>query len=332
MTWQLALMMLPGLIIGLTVHEFAHAWSASLLGDQFPRRQGRVSLNPLRHLSPLGTLAIFLLGFGWGRPVMTNLYNFRNPKRDFLICSLAGPAANIIVVLACLGLMLLTRYSSALGQRGEPWLIGAHEFLTYVVIINIILATLNLLPIPPLDGSKIWPCLIPGARATMSKTATWVSVAVLVVLLSTNSLSPLIHGVIGHAMVLFPSMQLEQFSELRDKGRSEFAGGNLPAALDCFERAVRLRPWSSESYCDIALVRQKQEDWPAAVAAMDKAIQYAPARAEYYEMRAGFHVLAGNAKQAQEDIAKAGELRVALGILEPTTTTNPTTATAPAAP
>ena len=81
-----------------------HAWSASLLGDDFSRRQGRVSLNPFRHLTPLGTLAILFLPFGWGRPVPVNLYNFAHPRRDYLLTSLAGPAANFLLAAICLSL------------------------------------------------------------------------------------------------------------------------------------------------------------------------------------------------------------------------------------
>jgi Zn-dependent protease len=80
MGWQTVLALLPGLVIGLTLHEFAHAASASLLGDDYARRQGRISLNPFRHLSLLGTLAILLFPFGWARPVPVNVYNFRRPK------------------------------------------------------------------------------------------------------------------------------------------------------------------------------------------------------------------------------------------------------------
>ena len=102
MNLETAIFLLPGLVIGLSFHEFAHAWSASLLGDDFASRQGRVSLNPLRHLSILGTLAIFFLPMGWGKPVEVNLYNFKQPRRDYLITSLAGPLANIIIVACCI--------------------------------------------------------------------------------------------------------------------------------------------------------------------------------------------------------------------------------------
>ena len=118
MRLEWALWMLPGLVIGLSVHEFAHAWSASLLGDDFARRQGRVSLNPLRHLSPLGTLVIFLgLPFGWGKPVLVNIYNFKHPRWDYLLSSLAGPAANVIMVGLCMAVMQWTRYSFRFGAE-----------------------------------------------------------------------------------------------------------------------------------------------------------------------------------------------------------------------
>ncbi|MHC4126280.1 MAG: site-2 protease family protein, partial [Planctomycetota bacterium] len=91
MSWQTALFLFPGLIIGLTIHEFAHAITAKWLGDRYPEKMGRVSLNPLRHLSLWGTLALFILGFGWGKPVPINLYNFKRPKLYYLLTSIAGP-------------------------------------------------------------------------------------------------------------------------------------------------------------------------------------------------------------------------------------------------
>ena len=161
MTWDLAILLLPGLVIGITVHEFAHAWCAWLLGDGLARSKGRVSLNPVRHLSPVGTAAIFFLPFGWGRPVPVNLYNFRKPKRDYLLTSLAGPAANVVTAGACMALMQLTRHTYAFEGPARNVLFLVHDQLTYTALINVSLGVLNLLPLPPLDGSKVWPCVIP---------------------------------------------------------------------------------------------------------------------------------------------------------------------------
>lgn len=227
-----ALLLLPGLVIGLTLHEFAHAWSASLLGDDYPRRLGRVSLNPLRHLSPLGTLAIFLLPIGWGRPVLLNLYNFRHPRRDYLISSLAGPAANVLLVLLGLGLMQVTRRSYLLGT-GPLAVAGmgfAHVGLASVVIINASLAVLNLLPIPPLDGSKIWPCLFPGLRVVSRGKMTLGFVVLLVVLLQTRLLNPVFDFAVGGALRWIPDIDLRLHQDAHRKALHCIESGRMAEA------------------------------------------------------------------------------------------------------
>ena len=181
MNFETALLLLPGLIIGLTFHEAAHALSAKLLGDRNPERMGRISLNPFKHLSPLGTLAIFILGFGWGRPVQVNILNFKRPKLYYLLSSLAGPFANILLSgIAFLGLYIFS-YSEIM-----------RNILEFIYVINGILAIVNLIPIPPLDGSKIWPCIIPGLRPVISRKFTIIWLVIVIVLLYT--------GVIGKAI------------------------------------------------------------------------------------------------------------------------------------
>lgn len=171
MNFETALMLLPGLIIGLTVHEAAHAISAKWLGDRNPERMGRISLNPFRHLSPMGTLVLFFIGFGWGKPVEVNLYNFKKPKLYYLLTSLAGPASNLIICAIILGVMRL--------PLSDFW---RWNVCFGICVINTILAVVNLLPIPPLDGSKIWPCLIPGMRPSIS--GKWMMVWVVVLIVS----------------------------------------------------------------------------------------------------------------------------------------------------
>lgn len=155
--WHQILYLLPGFIIGLTVHEMSHALSAYMLGDRYAASRGRISLNPLRHLSPLGTIALAVIGVGWARPVMVNPYNFQRPKLDFLITSLAGPAANIV-------LMVIT--SLVIRFTGNSLSQTLGYMLVYGALINGILAVFNLLPIPPLDGSRIWPLIFPGLRVS----------------------------------------------------------------------------------------------------------------------------------------------------------------------
>jgi len=142
LVWGLAL------IIAVTIHEFAHALIADKLGDPTPTLAGRLSLNPLKHLDPIGTLMLLIFRFGWGKPVPFDPFNLRHPKRDSALIALAGPTSNLIlaallsIILKLTALPLLT-------------------LLIPIIIININLAIFNLLPIPPLDGSKILYGLLP---------------------------------------------------------------------------------------------------------------------------------------------------------------------------
>ncbi len=141
---------LIGLVISLTFHEFAHARVADRLGDPTPRLQGRVTLDPRAHLDPLGTLALVLVRFGWGKPVEIDPFNFKNPVRDSALVALAGPAANLILA----GLLRIAIQIVPLPQAVMMAVIE-------VILINIVLAIFNLVPVYPLDGSKIVVPLLP---------------------------------------------------------------------------------------------------------------------------------------------------------------------------
>lgn len=145
----------PGLLIAITIHEFAHAWMADRLGDPTPRVQGRLTLNPLAHLDPLGTLAILLTRFGWGRPVEFDPYNLKNPTRDAALIAIAGPISNLFQALAIAGLVRVVEINDPLILTG----------LLQVMFINIALAVFNLIPVAPLDGEKILYALLPKHTA-----------------------------------------------------------------------------------------------------------------------------------------------------------------------
>ncbi len=148
------LMILPGIVIGLSFHEFAHAYSAYKLGDMTPKFQGRVTVSPMSHMDPVGIIALIFVGFGWGIPVQINPNNFKKPRRDELIVALSGVTTNFILAFLFMGAVKLIHVLavgftvSSLGQV-------VVEVLLYVVQINLILMVFNLLPVPPLDGFSI---------------------------------------------------------------------------------------------------------------------------------------------------------------------------------
>lgn len=147
----------PVVLFALSFHEFAHAWLANRLGDPTAREAGRVSLNPLRHLDLFGTIALFFFGFGWAKPVPINPYFLRHQARDFALTALAGPVANI---LAGLAFGLLFRLVNAASISGF-----LPTILLLAIWINLALAAFNLIPIPPLDGSRVVYYLLPSRLA-----------------------------------------------------------------------------------------------------------------------------------------------------------------------
>jgi Zn-dependent protease len=192
MSLEAILYFLPGFIVGLTVHEAAHAISAKWLGDRNAERMGRVSLNPFRHLSPLGTIALYFLNFGWGKPVIINLYNFKKPKLYYLLSSLAGPFANVLICFAGYGLLFVHM----------PEVLK--DVIRSMIIINAVLAVINLVPIPPLDGSKIWPCLIPGLKPSFSGQFTYIWLAIVFLAISSGAIDRIILPVIRFIAQMLP--------------------------------------------------------------------------------------------------------------------------------
>ena len=145
---QIIILLIPALVFSLSFHEFAHAWMAYRLGDNTAARLGRLTLNPMSHLDPIGSLALFLMGFGWAKPVPVDSRYLENPKQDMVKVAAAGPVSNIILaVVAALALRLL--FSTDLLTD------NIKTFLIIFMQINITLAVFNLLPVSPLDGSQI---------------------------------------------------------------------------------------------------------------------------------------------------------------------------------
>ncbi len=152
---------IPPLLFALCFHEYSHALTANRLGDPTAAAMGRLTLNPLRHLDPMGTLLLFFAGFGWARPVPVNPLNLRNPRRDMLWIAAAGPGSNL--ALALLSGLLLRAVVPMMG--GTSSLAGAAaSMLVYSLQINLVLAVFNLIPLPPLDGSSVLKGLLPLAQ------------------------------------------------------------------------------------------------------------------------------------------------------------------------
>lgn len=158
---------IPALLIALTLHEFAHGWVSDKLGDPTPRRNGRLSLNPLRHLDPLGTLSLFLFHFGWAKPVMVNPNYYQNKKQGMVNVAMAGPMMNFLLafisIFAYYGIIKMLRIGLIPMHSGIITSIFDYllEFLPFLLSYNLGLGIFNLIPIPPLDGSKFLNALLP---------------------------------------------------------------------------------------------------------------------------------------------------------------------------
>jgi Zn-dependent protease len=154
---QVLLLMVPALLLAVTVHEVAHGWVADRLGDPTARLSGRLTLNPLPHIDPLGALAFVIAGFGWARPVPVNARNLRRPVRDMAWVAAAGPLSNFVVAfIGLLALVLAARYLES------PFVARpVAGMLRFVYTFNLGLAIFNLIPLPPLDGGHFLPYFFP---------------------------------------------------------------------------------------------------------------------------------------------------------------------------
>lgn len=147
---------IPGLLIAMVMHEYAHALVADYMGDDTPRLMGRLTLNPMAHIDPIGALMLLVARFGWAKPVMINPNNFRSWRKGELCVAFAGPAANLIVAfVALVAQVVFSRLDLFTGTALQP-------VLSMIVIYNINFAIFNLLPLPPLDGSRILMCFLPS--------------------------------------------------------------------------------------------------------------------------------------------------------------------------
>ena len=183
---------LPGLVIAMVIHEYAHARVAVAMGDFTPRLMGRLTLNPVAHVDPIGLLCLFLVHFGWAKPVVVNPRNFRNPRRDDILVSLAGPGANLLMAFAALVVLLLY------DRMGGNMTTGVYLVFRLIIEYNIGFAIFNLLPLPPLDGSHVLMQILPRDLAYKLAGLERYSFLILIFLLMTPVLG----------MILIPCREL----------------------------------------------------------------------------------------------------------------------------
>jgi Zn-dependent protease len=180
-------------IVGITFHEFSHAAVATMQGDQTARSQGRLTLNPLSHLDPLGSIALVLAGFGWGRPVPFNPTQLRNRRIGAAMVGLAGPAANFVLALAAvIGLRII--YPSAVTAFDVDFSV---ILLDMLVTLNVVLGVFNLLPIPPLDGSRLLSIVLPPSRQNIVYFLDQYGIFLLlgILILAPNLLTPIFRAI-----------------------------------------------------------------------------------------------------------------------------------------
>ncbi|MCK9467159.1 MAG: site-2 protease family protein [Candidatus Absconditabacterales bacterium] len=173
------------LLISIGLHEYAHAYVSYRLGDPTPKLQGRLTSNPLKHMDPIGFFMIFLIGFGWGKPVQVNPTYYKDPLKGELMVALAGPATNLI--LSTIGIILLLIFSKifSLGIN-DIFLNNANALIMFFVnfsMINILLAVFNLIPLPPLDGFRIVKMISYNFASFVEKYTTYISIMFLILIL-----------------------------------------------------------------------------------------------------------------------------------------------------
>jgi len=185
---------LPAIIIALTFHEYAHAKVAYLLGDKTAYYQGRLTLNPLPHIDWVGFLMLIVFKFGWAKPVQVNPYNFKNigVKQGMMLVSLAGPGMNILLAFAG---MVLLRFFIPYGTW--EWGNAVITLVKPLIYINLILAAFNLIPIPPLDGSKILAGVLPGRGAEIMYFLERYGFLILLLLIITGTFSSILWPIVN---------------------------------------------------------------------------------------------------------------------------------------
>lgn len=190
--WLEVAFSVPALLIALTFHEFCHGIVATVLGDDTPRLQGRLSANPLRHLDPVGTLMLFFFKFGWAKPVQVNPNNFRTNQRvGMALVAIAGPVSNLLLaILAAFGMKLIA-------SGTIPSNTYFYTFFYMLMMYNLCFAAFNILPIPPLDGSKIVAAIVPDDIADILYSNTQLFSLLLILFATTGYVGKFMQPLVG---------------------------------------------------------------------------------------------------------------------------------------
>ena len=192
---------LPALVLSLSIHEYAHAWVAYKLGDISQKIRGRLTLNPLAHIDPIGFIAIVLVGVGWGKPVTVDDRNFKDSRKGMMLTSLAGPASNLllaILVTIILKLLMVFGVMNTIINSNTGNIIL--NMLLYVIQFNIVFGIFNLIPLPPLDGSKVLAYFLPQKARGFMYTLERYSFIIIMIIYFTNLTSYIIAP--GYNLVL----------------------------------------------------------------------------------------------------------------------------------
>ncbi|ANJ68472.1 peptidase [Halothiobacillus diazotrophicus] len=196
---KISIGLLP-ILLAVTVHEAAHAFAANYFGDGTAKFLGRMTLNPIKHIDPLGTiiipLAMYVLTsfvFGWAKPVPINVKNFKNPRRDMALVAMAGPVSNMLMALGWAGLTAV----GVAGLSSGSWYAEPLALMGQIgIFVNILLAVFNLLPLPPLDGGRVLVAILPPAAANrVSQLEPW-GFPILLLLLVTGALSAILSPIL----------------------------------------------------------------------------------------------------------------------------------------
>ena len=197
---QRLVLQVPALLIAVTVHELAHALVADRLGDPTARRLGRITLNPMPHIDPLGALAFVIAGFGWAKPVPVNAANLAHPRRDMAWVAAAGPLSNFLVAFLALAALRFAASWGLIAARGD----SLAQVLLFIYYFNIGIGVFNLIPLPPLDGGHFLPYLLPAGAAQVVRALEQYGTFILLLLVFSGAtqwiIGPIIRWV-DHLMV-----------------------------------------------------------------------------------------------------------------------------------